>query len=88
MSNNDTSRISRTDLERLNAMVDAEIDYTDIPPLTEAFFQRAQLVLPHGVILDPDVLAWFKQHDGNYTAHINQVLRQYIALQDHVAEHR
>ncbi len=66
-------------------MADADIDYSDIPPLTDAFFGRAKLVLPNAVPLDPDVLAWFRQHERNYAEQINQILRQYIALQDRAA---
>ena len=76
---------SRTDWDRLDAMADADIDYSDIPPLSAEFFARAKLVLPNAVPLDPDVLAWFRQHDRNYAERINQVLRQYIARQERAA---
>jgi uncharacterized protein (DUF4415 family) len=64
-------------------MTDQEIDYSDIPPLTDSFFARAKLVLPNAVELDPDVLAWFKHQGRDYPTRINQVLREYIALQEH-----
>ncbi len=74
---------SRTDWDRLNTMTDDEIDYSDIPPLTDTFFARAKLVLPNAVEVDPDVLGWFKQQGQDYPLRINQVLRQYIELQEH-----
>lgn len=37
MSDSDTKRTSRTDWDRLAKMTDEEIDYSDIPPLTDAF---------------------------------------------------
>jgi len=83
MSDSDTKRTSRTDWDRLAKMTDDEINYSDIPPLTEEFFARARLVLPNAVELDPDTLAWFKQQGQDYSARINQVLREYIALQEH-----
>ena len=83
MSDNDTKPTSRTDWDRLAKMTDEEIDYSDIPPLTDAFFARAKLVLPNAVELDPDILAWFKQQGRDYPVRINQVLREYIAFQDH-----
>src|SRR4051794_5805189 len=85
MSDDDMKPTSRTDWERLDNMTDEEIDYSDIPPLTDAFFARAKLVLPNAVPLDPDVLDWFRQHDPNYAAQINNILRQYIAVQDRAA---
>ena len=81
MSNDDIKRTSRTDWERLDRMTDEQIDYSDIPPLDETLFGRAKLVLPAAIMLDPNVLAWFREHDRNYAERINQVLRQYIADQ-------
>ena len=76
---------SETDWKRLEAMSDAEIDTSDIPPLDESFFARARLVPPkasENVELDDDVLSWFKAHSRNYQKRINRVLRQYIQLQE------
>ena len=82
MSANDIKRTSRTDWDRLDKMTDEEIDYSDIPPLTDEFFARARLVLPHAVELDPDILTWFRKQGHDYSILINQVLRQYIELQE------
>ena len=76
-------RTSRTDWGRLNEMADEEIDYSEIPPLTDEFFARAKLILPNSVEIDPDVLAWFRQSGRDYPTRINQILREYIELQDH-----
>ena len=38
--------VSAIDWKALEAMTDDEIDYSDIPPLTDAFFERAQLWQP------------------------------------------
>lgn len=61
MSNNATKRTSRTDWERLGTMSDEDIDYTDIPPLDDEFFQREKLYVPQNraVILEPDVFTRF-----------------------------
>ncbi len=37
---------SRTDWARIDAMTDDDIDTSDIPPLTDEFFAKAQLRLP------------------------------------------
>ncbi|PDW03094.1 BrnA antitoxin family protein [Candidatus Viridilinea mediisalina] len=80
MNDNATKHTSQTDWEGLAKMADEAIDYTDIPPLSDAFFARAKLTLPHAVELDPDVLTWFKQQGHDYPERINQILREYIAL--------
>lgn len=68
-------------------MTDAEIDYSDIPPLDEAFFRTATLVSwPPGkrqvtVRLDADVLAWLKASGKGYQTRLNYILRAAMAYQ-------
>jgi uncharacterized protein (DUF4415 family) len=64
-------------------MADDEIDYSDIPPLSDAFFERAKLTLPNAVELDSDVLTWFRKQGRDYPERINQILREYMTLHDH-----
>lgn len=85
MSAEDMKPTSRTNWERLEAMDDNDIDYSDIPPLDDTFFARAKLVIPNGVLLDADVLRWFRQHHPDYTAQINDILRQYIHAHEQAA---
>ena len=61
-------------------MSDEEIDYTDIPPLTEAFFQRAKLYVPsqQAVLLDEDIIEWLGQQGTSYHTAVNTILRNYI----------
>jgi uncharacterized protein (DUF4415 family) len=64
-------------------MSDDDIDYSDIPPLTDGFFERATLRIPvdqdqNLVQLDPDVKQWFQNQGEQYKTLINSVLRQYI----------
>jgi uncharacterized protein (DUF4415 family) len=64
-------------------MDDQGIDYSDIPPLTEEFFEKATLRIPASqaqqlVQIEPDVLKWFQSQGGEYKALINSVLRHYI----------
>lgn len=63
------NNISRTDWTRIDAMNDEDIDTSDIPPLSDEFFAKAQLRMPKSAIaitvqVDPDTLAWF-QAQGN-----------------------
>ncbi|MFB2838312.1 BrnA antitoxin family protein [Floridanema evergladense] len=83
MSAKDLSNTSRTNWDALDAMTDEEIDYSDIPPLTEEFFAKATLQLPADqardlVKLDPDIMAWFESQDVDYKTLINSILRRYI----------
>jgi uncharacterized protein (DUF4415 family) len=83
MSDNDTSKYTRTDWTRLAQQTDEEIDTSDIPPLTEDFFARAKLLISRDMIdriiqLDADVLQWFRDQEQDYTQSINHVLRSYI----------
>jgi uncharacterized protein (DUF4415 family) len=66
-------------------MTEEEIDTSDIPPLTEEFFKRAKIRLPNGIRLDPDIVAWFRQQEGDPSERINAVLRQYMHLHDQAA---
>ncbi|MBL8188242.1 MAG: BrnA antitoxin family protein [Acidobacteria bacterium] len=73
---------SRTDWEWLATADDDEIDYSDIPPLTETFFQQAKLRLQSGtailtVNVDDEVLSWFKAQQNDFEKSINAALRSY-----------
>jgi hypothetical protein len=46
---------SRTDWARIDAMTDEDIDTSDIPLLTDAFFERARLRLPRVRVADMEV---------------------------------
>jgi len=78
----------RSKLARLAARPDAEIDFSEIPRLTESFWRNAvrnpfyrpvkqQLT----VRLDADVVAWLRQQGRGYQTRLNQVLREAM-LQD------
>jgi uncharacterized protein (DUF4415 family) len=73
---------SGTDWARVDAMTDDEIDTSDIPPLTDAFFKRAKVRMPkHAVTMtvqvDADVLDWFKAQGEDYERRVNAALRIY-----------
>lgn len=81
--------IRKERLAALAAMPDSEIDLSDIPELTEKFWQNAvpnpfykpvkkQVTLR----IDADILAWLrKQGAEGYQSRLNAVLRQ-VMLQD------
>ncbi|MBW4418891.1 MAG: BrnA antitoxin family protein [Myxacorys californica WJT36-NPBG1] len=83
MNENDLSSTSRTNWAALESMSDEGIDYSDIPPLTDEFFEKAVLRVPADqarnlVQLDPDVMTWFQSQSEEYKALINSVLRRHI----------
>ena len=83
MSRNDLNSTSRTNWAALESRSEENIDYSDIPPLTDEFFERATLRIPadqaHNLIqLDPDVNQWFQSQGEDHKTLINKVLRKYI----------
>ena len=70
----------KSDLARIDRLKDADIDYSDIPPLTDEFFKKATATWPPAktqltIRLDSDVLAWLKAHGRGYQTRINRILR-------------
>jgi uncharacterized protein (DUF4415 family) len=72
----------RRELAALAALPDGKIDYSDIPPLTEKFWENAvrnpfyrpvkqQLT----VRLDADVIVWLRRQGGGYQTRLNALLR-------------
>lgn len=81
MNRENLNSTSRTNWAALEAMSDEDIDYSDIPPLTDEFFELATLRIPIDedlVQLDPDVKKWFQNQGDQYKTLINNVLRQYM----------
>lgn len=83
MSVNDLNNTSRTDWAALEAMTDEDIDYSDIPPLSDEFFENATLRIPATqardlIELDSEVMMWFRGQGAEYKTLINSVLRRYI----------
>lgn len=72
----------KSDLKRLDALHDDEIDYSDAPELDDHFFERVAVELPKNkdsitLRLDHEVLEWFKQQGKGYQTKINAVLKAY-----------
>lgn len=83
MSDKDFHSTSRTNWAALESMSDEGIDYSDIPPLTDEFFENATLSIPAShaqqlVHIEPDILRWFQAQEGEYTDLINSVLRHHM----------
>ena len=86
MKKNSTSNKSGTDFKRLDAMTDADIDFSDIPEVTPEMFAKGivrrglkpitkkQLTLR----LDSDLIEWFKEQGQGYQTKMNALLRAYM----------
>ena len=87
MNNEFTSSKSQTDWQRLDAMTDEDIDFSDCPEITPEMFAKA--VVRRGMSelksttkvtlrIDSDVLEWFKSQNRSYQTQINALLRAYM----------
>jgi uncharacterized protein (DUF4415 family) len=81
------SATDETDYERLAAMTDEDIDFSEIPEVPPEMFARGivrrglkpvrrkkQLTLR----VDSDVIEWFKKQGQGYQTKINSLLRAYM----------
>lgn len=73
----------KEELAALSARPDGEIDYSDIPPLSEEFWKnavRGRFYKPTKtsttVRIDSDVLAWLRAQGKGYQTRINAILRR------------
>ncbi len=75
----------KSDLKKIDALKDAQINYSDIPEVEEDFFKNTPIVLfprytKNSVTLriDHDVLEWFKEKGRGYQTRMNAVLKAYV----------
>jgi uncharacterized protein (DUF4415 family) len=73
----------KAELKALSEMPDGKIDYSDIPPLDDAFWKNAvrnpfykPTKTSTTVRVDSDVLAWLKSQGRGYQTRINTILRE------------
>lgn len=93
MKKNATSKKSGTNLKRLDAMTDDEIDFSDIPEITPEMFAKG--IVRRGIKpitkrqltlrLDSDVVEWFKRQGTGYQTKMNALLRAYMEEHKKVA---
>jgi uncharacterized protein (DUF4415 family) len=82
MSERNLYKPSETDWARIDNMADEEIDTSDIPPLDDEFFTKAQWRMPKRktavtLSVDDDVLKWFEAQGAEFQQRINAALRIY-----------
>ncbi len=76
------TRKQKAELKALQSLSDDNIDYSDIPPLSDEFWKNAApnpfykpIKASTTVRLDADVLAWLKSKGKGYQTRINTILR-------------
>ena len=92
MNENDTTKPSETNWARFDEMTDEMIDTSEIPPLSDDFFEKATWRMPKQsakvtvekvtvekvtVEIEPDVLDWFKAQGDDYQQRLTAALRLY-----------
>lgn len=85
---NASKKSIKSDLPRIDAMNDEDIDYSDSPETNEDFWKAATVNSPavkHQVTLriDPDIIDFFKARGKGYQTRINAVLRSYVKAHQH-----
>ena len=73
----------KIELENLRALPDEDIDTSDMPPLTDAFWENAvrnpfykPIKTSTTVRIDSDVLFWLRGQGRGYQSRINAILRR------------
>ena len=71
--------------EKLLAMSDADIDYSDIPELGDDFWANAKVIMPEkpvkkqiSIKIDREVLDYFRKDGPGYQTRMNAVLKSFV----------
>lgn len=71
-------KTSKTDWDRVDAMTDEDINYSDSPEVAEALFKLMTKEEPEKVMvnlrLNREIVDFFKEHSNKYQTRINEVL--------------
>ena len=86
-SSDNLPKPSKKDWDRLDAIKDKDIDYSDIPEVTDFSqfrpWEQRQMFKPIKVAvtckLDADIVAWLKQGGKGYQTRLNTILRQVMS---------
>ncbi len=85
---NASKKSIKSDLPRVDAISDENIDYSEIPTTEADFWQAAEVNLPAvkqqvTLRIDPDIVEYFKAAGQGYQTRINAVLRSYVKAHQH-----
>ena len=76
---------SKSDWSRVDSMTDRDIDYSDIPEISDDLFAKATFVPAKQLIsirLDTDVVTWLKKSGRGYQTRANKLLRSLMEQQE------
>jgi uncharacterized protein (DUF4415 family) len=84
MKEKSMNSISKTNWEKVDLLTEAEINTSDIPPLTDEFFSKSRWWEPQTlsnvvVQIDSDTLAWFQAQGADSERKMAAALRIYAA---------
>jgi uncharacterized protein (DUF4415 family) len=89
---NEKEKYIKSDLAKLDAMSDDDIDYSEIPDLGdkgEEFWDKAIVRGPkQNILIDSDVIDWFKSQNDGYQEHINALLRAYMQAHNKASDQK
>ena len=79
-----------TNWARLDSLSEEEIDTSDIPPLTEEFFNKSRWRKPVSLLnalvqVDPQTLVWFQSQGDDYEKEMAAALRIYAEAHKELA---
>lgn len=85
----DIPSMTKAEAERIEAIREEDIDFSDIPPLSDEFWKNAKrfgdIYRPQKkqitVRLDTDVLDWLKSSGKGYQTRLNDILRNEMQKQ-------
>ena len=82
MNGKDIQKPSVTNLAHFDSLTDEMIDVSEIPPLSDDFFEQATWRMPEPSVevtvkIAPDILAWFKAQGADYELRLSAALRLY-----------
>lgn len=85
----DIPSMTKAEAERIEAIREEDIDFSDIPPLSDEFWKNAKrfgdIYRPQKkqitVRLDADVLDWLKSSGKGYQTRLNDILRNEMQKQ-------
>jgi uncharacterized protein (DUF4415 family) len=82
MDENDVKKPFEKNLDLFDEMSYEMIGTSDIPPLSDTFFERATWRLPKSLVaitvqVEPEVLAWFKEQGDEWEHRASAALRIY-----------
>ena len=85
----DIPSMTKAEAERIEAIREEDIDFSDIPPLSDEFWKNAKrfgdVYRPQKkqitVRLDADVLDWLKSSGKGYQTRLNDILRHEMQKQ-------